>query len=796
MVNGPRIAARQPDVEREIILNQPSGITRTAAVHPQSGRLAGRFPVIPYGERIMDSIANLEPTTASLTSVLRTGRIGFVVLLLCTVAINRAPAETNGWFSFTPKPDTFAESPIDLRFLNETVAGENGFIAVKDGHFVHSGNGQPLRFWAVNGPPSDAKERPALRQTGRMLAKYGVNLVRRHGAVFNKDGEVDPAAVKQIIAVVEEMKSAGIYSHLSIYFPLWFTPRADHPWLKGYDGKHPPFAALMFNPQFQEKYRDWCKALLTTPSETSGKTLLEDPAVFGLELQNEDSFFFWTFSTDNVPDSQLQILETQFGQWLAKKYGSLDAAFAAWKQQKVKRDAPAEGRVSFRPLWNIFSEKSPRDQDTAAFLLETQTKFYRDTIAYLRKLGFKGLITPSNWATASPAVFGPLEKLSYTEGDFIDRHGYFECNHKGDNAAWSIRNSHTYSDRSALRFDAPEPGKPRQFVHPIMDPHYQGLPSMISETTFCRPNRYRSEAPLYFAAYGALQDSDSIVHFALDGSRFSVKPGFWMQQWTLMTPAMMGQFPAAALIYRRGLVSVGKVLAELHLNKTELLQLKGTPLPQDASLDELRLKDVPSNRELKPGQRIDPLIHYAGKVNVDFTDKPASTKLEDLSHLIDHQKKTITSSTDELQLDYGKGLLTLNAPRAQGVSGILKGTTAIELRDLSITSDLDLGHVVAVALDDQPLSKSRRILLQVMSEERESNQKTEPVSTGVKRIANIGTDPWQVKELQGTVRFKRADAAELKVTALDFNGYPAGRPASGPEIKLRSDTIYYFISLD
>ena len=49
-----------------------------------------------------------------------------------------------------------------------------------------------------------------------------------------------------------------------------------------------------------------------------------------------------------------------------------------------------------------------------------------------------------------------------------------------------------------------------------MDPSYDGKPSMISETTWNRPNRYRSEAPLFYAAYGALQDSDAIVHFALD----------------------------------------------------------------------------------------------------------------------------------------------------------------------------------------------------------------------------------------------------------------------------------------
>jgi hypothetical protein len=49
-----------------------------------------------------------------------------------------------------------------------------------------------------------------------------------------------------------------------------------------------------------------------------------------------------------------------------------------------------------------------------------------------------------------------------------------------------------------------------------MDPEYAGLPSMISETTWTRPNRYRSEAPLYYAAFGALQDGDAIVHFSFD----------------------------------------------------------------------------------------------------------------------------------------------------------------------------------------------------------------------------------------------------------------------------------------
>src|SRR5262249_36692515 len=144
--------------------------------------------------------------------------------------------------------------------------------------------------------------------------------------------------------------------------------------------------------------------------------------------QNEDSFFFWTFSEQNLPEPQLALLEKMFGEWLVKKYGTLDAAFSKWNNLKLKRDAPGEGRIAFRPLWNIFNEKTTRDQDTARFLFELQEAFYKETSAFLRNLGFKGVITASNWATASPEVLGPLEKLSYTCGNFLDRHGYFSCN--------------------------------------------------------------------------------------------------------------------------------------------------------------------------------------------------------------------------------------------------------------------------------------------------------------------------------------------------------------------------------
>lgn len=705
----------------------------------------------------------------------------------------RLAAENQGWLPFEPKADKFSpEAALDLRFLNEKFAGEHGFIAVKEGEFVRSSDGEPVRFWAVNGPPHELKGE-ALRNCAKMLAKHGVNMVRIHSGLFDANGEVEMSKVRHAFEIVDAMKAEGIYTHFSIYFPLWLTPKANHPWLKGFDGKKKPFASLMFNPAFQEQYRKWWTALLTTPNPSTGKTLVEEPAVSSVELQNEDSFFFWTFSENNIPDPELRILEKMFGDWLVAKYGSIEAALAKWQGLKVKRDAPQEGRVGFRPLYNMFNERKLRDQDTAQFLLHVQMKFYTDTKAFLRQLGFKGLVTPSNWTTASAEVFGPLEKLSYTVGDFVDRHGYFDCNHKGPNSEWSIREGHTWSERSAYRFDPPAPGKARQFFHPAMDVHYNNLPSMISEITWNRPNRFRSEAPIYLAAYGALQHSDAIVHFALDGAQWSVKPGFWRQPWTLMSPVMMGQFPAAALIFRQGLIRSGEVMAEVELNTNDLVQLKGTPLPQGAALDELRMKDVPQGTEIKPGQQISPLIHFVGRSDVRFVSGPGTTKLKDTKRHVDMAGQTVTSSTGELKLDYGKGVLTLNSPKAQGVSGLISTLPKVETKDLSIESKMELGNIIAVPLDGQPLGSSGRILLQVMSEEKESGREIEEVSPNVKKMAALGREPWLMKELQGTVRFKRADAGQMKVSALDANGYKRSEAGNATELKLQPDVIYYLI---
>ncbi len=345
-----------------------------------------------------------------------------------------------------------------------------------------------------------------------------------------------------------------------------------------------------------------------------------------------------------------------------------------------------------------------------------------------------------------------------------------------------------------------------------MDPKYDNKPSMISETTWNRPNRHRGEAPLYLSAFGALQDSDCIVHFAKDGVDWSVKPGYFMQPWTLTAPTQFGQFPAAALIYRRGLVKIGDVMADVSLAVDDLLNLSGTPLPQDAAFDELRLKDVPQGTALKPGQRIDPLIHYVGRTRVAFRRmgtpaRPTSPASEDrtgknahptvqltsLAPFIDHAKKLVTSQTGELKLDWGQGVLTINAPAAQGASGNLASAGEIKLADVTLSIPLDVAHAIVVSLDGQPLATSKRMLLQVMTEEKPTKFRFESLGDRRHRIISIGENPWLVRKLDGVVRLKRPDASKLRVTALDSIGQPTSNASPGDMIRLRPDTLYYSI---
>jgi hypothetical protein len=147
--------------------------------------------------------------------------------------------------------------------------------------------------------------------------------------------------------------------------------------------------------------------------------------------------------------------------------------------------------------------------------------------------------------------------------------------------------------------------------------------------------------------------------------------------------------------------------------------------------------------------------------------------------------------TGELLWDYGRGVMTVNAPQAQGATGFLAKAGRLELDALTLQSPMEYGAVLLVALDNQPLTASKKMLLQVASEDKDFDW--EASGEGMRTIQSLGGPPIVVKQFAGTVTLKRPDADALRITPLDANGYPVGAALSGAAISLRPTTMYYLI---
>ncbi|MFT3787735.1 MAG: hypothetical protein QM770_16460 [Tepidisphaeraceae bacterium] len=544
-----------------------------------------------------------------------------------------------GWSAF--QPDADAPSPIDLRFLNEPLAGSEGPIVARDGRFVHSTSGKPVRFWGVNAPPNVTTLGDAqLDALAKSLARRGVNLVRLHGAVFFTDGpnkgKPNPRYIERVQYAVSAFKREGIYTTLSIYYPLWLELDASEGW-SGYKKKH-PFGVLFWDERFQSMYRDWWRAVLTSDNP-HGPKLASEPAILSCEVLNEDSLFFWTFKPyDSVPAEMMPTLEKRFGDWLTKKYGSIDAAITAWKSNAETGDAPTEGRVGIVIPWRLFNFRDARSRDTTAFLAEVERSFYESTSKFLKTdLGLQSMVSGSNWTTASDQYLTPVERWANASLDFVDRHGYHDALLEGEGAGWSVRPGQTYADRSIVRGDPAKPGGAIALHSPIQDVQYDDKPTMLSEVGWPSPNRFDGEMAPFCAVYGALQDLDAIAFFAVNGPGWQSSIG----KFSVQTPTQLGAFPAAALIYRQGLIDEGKPAVETTASVQALLNVEGLP-STDA-----RLSYAGPRR-----------VHYASEANSSATSLDASTLVLDA-------EKRIVSNTGQIDWRYGDGALRINAPRAR-----------------------------------------------------------------------------------------------------------------------------------
>ncbi len=712
----------------------------------------------------------------------------------------RSGRAEEGFFAFEPPPDEFAaDAALDLRSLNEKTAGQDGFVRSEGGRFV-LGDGKDVRFWAVNVSAETAqRDRAGVDYLARKLAKLGVNMVRFHSPMFSAGdvAKVDPKRLDALHYLVAAMKREGIYTTLSFFFPLWFDVKAGHG-IEGYEDfpNKKPFAILYFDPRMQEIHRAWAKDLLTTRNPYTGAPLAREPALAMVEIVNEDSLFFHTFGKRNVPSLQWSRLEKLYGAWLARRYGSVEKALAAWGGRKAPGDDPVAGSAELYEAWHMTSagasaggpDKRRRLSDQVRFLAELQRGFYERTREFLKNdLGYGGLVVASNWQTADPATLDAIERHTYAACDVIDRHGYFGGPHAGEGAAYSVRPGHTYADRSALL---------RPWGLPMEFNQVAGLPHIISEINWPNPNRFRAEMTLLAAAEGCVQGVGGIYFFAVGASSL-VDAG--MEKFAVSSPAVAWTFPATALLYRRGDVATPPPAVVQRLRLDDLYALQGERFVQAEALDELRKKDVPSSgagdtpaaRSPTPSGP-EPLACWVGPVLRTFDANAAQAV--NLAPFVDLTQRTVRSSHGQVRLDWDRGVLCVDSPRGKAAAGFLAKAGPIDLGGVRIDCANEYASILVIALDDKPIAQSRRILLQAMTEERPFGWRAEGG-----RIAALGGPPWGVRKVQAKVTLLwDGPSAEARASALDENGCRSGKPVKllpGGKlgVELAPDAIYHVV---
>jgi len=710
---------------------------------------------------------------------------------------NRAP---RGWFSFEPAHDTFNPSVLDMSRLNDCPAGVNGRIVADGDDLVFAATGDKVRVWGVSAcSPTWLCTKPEMDYLARRLAKMGVNMVRLHVAPYY---ETTPGIQTDgVHYFISALKRNGIYAVINWYCLACARYQSEWNW-QGFTPGDPLFSLHLFYPPLQALYKQWAATLFGTTNQYTGLPLAQDPALAAIELIDEDNYLFYTFDPAKLNPTALPVLERKFGAWCAAKYGSVANAMAAWgddKKPAFGQDDPDAGRLTLYPAsllggadWARASRNPRRASDQLRFMIEDTRAFYAGMKAWLKEtLGYDGIVIGTNWKTADSRVLDPLDFYANMAVDVTARNTYFGGPHKrGQFFPWNVGD--TYVDQSLLR-------NPEQAL--VMHMQYAGRPHFITEGGYCMPNRFRTEEQLVMAAYASLQGIDGLFPFTLEPDW-----NLTMQPWPIQTAATLGQYPAAALMYRRGYVEEGPIVIDEALALDDLYQFKGGAISQPFAHDISRAGEIPADADLKTSSlnAVDPLAFLVGRVRQTIGVAPGtSTMLRTLPQYIDRSACIVRSATGQITLDYSNGVLIVNAPCAQGAAGFLGATGAIALGDMRIVSSNEYGAVILVSLDGAPLATSASMLLQVMSEEQNFNARTEPVRVAfddnsapidAKKITHLGTAPLVVRNLAGTVTLTRSDAERLRVTALDYNGYPVRQHGTADMIELAPRVLYYWIS--
>jgi hypothetical protein len=387
---------------------------------------------------------------------------------------------------------------------------------------------------------------------------------------------------------------------------------------------------------------------------------------------------------------------------------------------------------------------SPQGRDVIEFLVGVESEYSQEMYRFVKnELGAKGLVTCSQaWLGGIGGV------LRESRMDFVDHHSYWQHpnfpRRPWDAKDWNIGNTPMVRDSGGGTF-------PHLALHRVA-----GKPFTVSEYNHAAPNEYASETMPIIAAYAAWQDWDGIYLFDYNGDHRNWNEdqirGFFSAD---TDPNKMAFMPAAALIFRAGLMPASAARANLQVPQNSVVDLLARN-----GLNGFWDSNVHGIWGASGLQKNDWL---ASRAAISFITGSGAPKISRLSTRI------AVPTSLSWNADGDKSRFTMAAPGARVAIGFLGGQT-ISLGDASLqvaSTPRNWATITITARDRKALPQSSQILLTVMDKAENQGMTWNAERNSVSD--QWGTGPVLAQTVPATVSIT-TKARTATVHALDATG--------------------------
>ena len=678
-----------------------------------------------------------------------------LVFMLCVSSVLWAVEP----FSFSIDWKSNPDSCVNMSRFHESPAGKDGFVVIKDGHFI-KGNGERLRLWGINLSMNacfpQKEDSPELAD---YIARMGFNCIRFHfmdtpgtnflGGDPNTSRKINPEIIDRLDFFIAELKKQGIYTNLNLNVARQFKEGDgvnDSEYL-GF-GK----AVTYFDKRLIELQKEFAKDFLTHFNPYTQTKYTDEPSVVIVEIVNENSLIESWFSGrllgknsikypgtwSDIPSSYEKQLTEKFNAWLKTSYSEEE-------MRMLKKECHLSGKDQVPRLKPDEFETASRFRfhTEATFYMETEKAFFLDMSNYLKnevgvKVPIVGTADHNHWKSGYPHV------TSTSLLDVVDGHVYWQHPSYGvKNGEFSIQNTPMVNDPF------------NSTVVELSRTSVEKKPYIVSETNHPYPNEFACEGIPILMAYASLQDWDGIFLYTLSHKT----PERWVDRqlnhfdFNSDPMKMIESVVCGLSFFRADIQSASKTISRSYT--------------KDEVIDSLLLPSA-DKPFFTPGfSPAIPLIH--------------ATRIESLNanpttyQIIGELGKRIVSDTRELAWSTerpGKGFVKINTPLTQALVGYIQDCTE-SMDNLSMNIHNEFASVICVSLDGQPIYQSKRLVLATAAKSLNTGTVWNDKRT---TLLDWGIGPVLVQPVTGTIELRGINASSIRVSPLDGQGSALGEP--------------------